>query len=168
MSEQCIYVIRSEGGPLKIGVAKNPKGRLASLQTASASKLHLSFVTDLTEDATAIESAAHHILRLKRLNGEWFAASVDEARQAISDAVRIVGDGKNHQEQTSIFHCQGSDFRNWRARLSLTQQEAANALGVTKRAVQMWEAGERPILRHIGLACAALEAGIPPAGSLAA
>lgn len=49
------------------------------------------------------------------------------------------------------------EFRAWRDRLNLTQQAAADALGTTKRAVQMWEAGDRPILRTVQLATRCLE-----------
>lgn len=60
------------------------------------------------------------------------------------------------------------DFKDWRKRVDMTQSEAADRLGVTKRAVQAWEAGERPILPSTALACAAIEAGLPPVGSGAA
>lgn len=38
-----------------------------------------------------------------------------------------------------------ADFRTARERLGMTQQEIANALEVTLRAVQFWEAGARAI-----------------------
>lgn len=56
------------------------------------------------------------------------------------------------------------EFKTWRNQLDLTQQEAADALGATKRAVQMWEAGDRPISRTVALACAAVKAGLKPIG----
>ncbi len=58
-----------------------------------------------------------------------------------------------------------AEFKNWRDALELTQQEAADALGATKRAVQMWEAGDRPISRTVALACAAVQAGLAPVGN---
>lgn len=56
------------------------------------------------------------------------------------------------------------DLKDWRARLDLTQKAAADALGTTVRAVQMWEAGDRPISRTVALACAAVAAGLKPIG----
>lgn len=56
------------------------------------------------------------------------------------------------------------DFKAWRRRLGITQQAAADALGTTRRAIVMWEAGDRPISRTLALACAAVEAGLPPVG----
>lgn len=58
----------------------------------------------------------------------------------------------------------GEEFKTWRKGQNLTQQEAADALGVTKRSVQLWEADERPISRTVALACAAVQAGLAPFG----
>lgn len=44
------------------------------------------------------------------------------------------------------------DFRNWRKFLDLTQGEAADVLGVTRRAVAKWEAGDAPIDKRTELA----------------
>lgn len=49
------------------------------------------------------------------------------------------------------------EFHDWRKRMGWTQQQAATALDTTKRAVQMWEAGDRPISRVVDLASRYLE-----------
>jgi transcriptional regulator with XRE-family HTH domain len=54
------------------------------------------------------------------------------------------------------------DMRAWRQRLGLTQTKAGEALGVTLRAIQHYEAATRPIPRAIELACWALEHGADP------
>lgn len=56
------------------------------------------------------------------------------------------------------------EFKTWRSRLDMTQQDAADTLGVTKRSVQGWEDGTQPIKRSIALACAAVQAGLKPIG----
>ena len=62
-----------------------------------------------------------------------------------------------------------ADFRSWQARMGLTVRAAAELLGVAPSTVQDWRTGVsrrtgRPIeLPHmLGLACAALAAGIGP------
>jgi transcriptional regulator with XRE-family HTH domain len=59
----------------------------------------------------------------------------------------------------------GEDFKTWRKAMGLTQQQAADAIGVTKRSVQLWEADDQPVSRTVALACAALAAGLKPLGS---
>lgn len=55
-----------------------------------------------------------------------------------------------------------ADFRAWRARMGYTQQQAAQALGVTSRTVKAWEAGKCAPPAFLALACAALAAGLGP------
>ncbi len=43
----------------------------------------------------------------------------------------------------------GSDLRTWRAAHDLTQQQAADLVGVTIHAIQSWEQGVREPPKHI-------------------
>jgi transcriptional regulator with XRE-family HTH domain len=57
------------------------------------------------------------------------------------------------------------DFKRWRKALSLSQKEAAEALGLKRRVVQYYEKGERggekvKIPKTVRLACAALSQGL--------
>lgn len=49
------------------------------------------------------------------------------------------------------------EFKAWRARLQLTQADAAEALAVSKRAVEQWEAGANPIMYVVKLATRCLD-----------
>ncbi len=49
------------------------------------------------------------------------------------------------------------DLRAWRERLGITQQQAANALGITRRGYVKREGGKAPIDREAELACRYLE-----------
>jgi DNA-binding XRE family transcriptional regulator len=49
-------------------------------------------------------------------------------------------------------------FRDWRKRHTYTLDEAAKALGLSRRMVAYYEQGERPIARIVALATRALEA----------
>lgn len=50
------------------------------------------------------------------------------------------------------------DFRDWRERQGYTLDAAAKALGISRRMVAYYEAGDRPIPRVVALATRALEA----------
>lgn len=56
------------------------------------------------------------------------------------------------------------EFKAWRTERGFNLREAAEALGTTLRAVQYWEAGDRPISKTVALACAAISAGLKPIG----
>ncbi len=55
-----------------------------------------------------------------------------------------------------------ADIRAWRAAMAYTQQQAAQALGVSLRTVKAWEAGFAAPPAFLALACAALAAGLGP------
>ncbi len=49
-------------------------------------------------------------------------------------------------------------FYAWRARYGLSLTDAATALGMTRRTISAYGSGQRPIPRHIALACKGWEA----------
>ena len=53
-----------------------------------------------------------------------------------------------------------ADLRAWRAHMGYTQQQAAEALGVSLRTVKSWESGFAAPPAFLALACAALAAGL--------
>lgn len=65
-----IYFVGTEGGPIKIGKAKNVKARLAGIQTGSPYKLEILGVMMGRE---SLEGALHKRFSKHRLEGEWFA-----------------------------------------------------------------------------------------------
>ena len=81
-----VYVIAQERGPVKVGISDKPMFRLRSLQTGHASRLDLKHSRE-ADNAKLVERLAHHALREKRLSGEWFDVTVDEAIAAIESAV---------------------------------------------------------------------------------
>lgn len=83
MSDTCfLYVIGIEGEttPVKIGVAKNTKVRLAQLQTGNPQQLEVKaqYEARSRTEAQVWESNAHDIFADKRLSGEWFSITADD------------------------------------------------------------------------------------------
>ena len=52
------------------------------------------------------------------------------------------------------------EMRELRKRLQLRQQDLADRLGLSKRAIAYYELGQRPIPKVVALASRALEAGL--------
>jgi len=79
-----IYIIGPEGGPYKIGYAADPKARLVNLQVGQAVELKL-FYEEQTETSTAkvIEKMIHRQLAIKRIRGEWFNVTLEEAKEEV-------------------------------------------------------------------------------------
>ncbi len=58
----------------------------------------------------------------------------------------------------------GQDLIDWRRRLGLTQQQAADRLDCGRRSLQNWERPDAVVPGYIALACAAIAHGLPPIG----
>jgi hypothetical protein len=70
-TQQQVYVIQHELGPVKIGIAKQPRKRLNDLQVACPFQLKLR-KTQTTNQAPEIEKFLHNKFKKYRLQGEWF------------------------------------------------------------------------------------------------
>lgn len=75
----CLYAI-SCPGHVKVGIASDPKRRLANLQSAAPFKLTLEYAMRLRSRTAAVlaERTAHDMLREHSTSGEWFSLSADE------------------------------------------------------------------------------------------
>jgi len=70
------FVLNRDSKAIKIGIAKNIRRRLASLQTSSPAELELigSIKTTGTQAARKLESKLHHQFDRWQIRGEWFEA----------------------------------------------------------------------------------------------
>jgi DNA-binding XRE family transcriptional regulator len=84
----CVYVIKSDAGPIKIGISSNPENRLKSLQGSSPYTLTIYFVKAVNGGvAESIERQAHDSLAKNRLRGEWFNVAADDAVYVVNMAI---------------------------------------------------------------------------------
>lgn len=86
--EKCaVYVIRAEGGFVKIGVSANPEQRLAELQTSHPRELLIEYLRWGKErrEAFAVEKICHRQLEQYRATGEWFDVATDIAISTVKD-----------------------------------------------------------------------------------
>ena len=77
-----IYVMGSDGGPLKIGVSNNPDVRRQTVGQRTKRGLTVYEAIEC-DNPYKVEKIAHLMLRDKAVGGEWFNCSVDEALETI-------------------------------------------------------------------------------------
>ncbi len=85
-----VYIMTAEEtGHVKVGYSHHPEVRLT--QIYGHGPLRLVQSSDLRSNAKAVERLAHRLLELadKRISGDWFTASIEEAAAAIGRAERI-------------------------------------------------------------------------------
>lgn len=75
-----IYVIGPTEGPYKIGYSGNPRSRLSSLQTGTTQSLLIHYEEEAeTSKAVVIEKLIHRQLAHKKIRGEWFDVTLEDA-----------------------------------------------------------------------------------------
>lgn len=102
--ERCIYFIQSgTDGPIKIGIARDPNGRLRELQTANAHSLVLLALFVGTEET---ESELHARFASARLEGEWFSPSEELLRYVSLVKTRMApSDWRHGARSVDILTC---------------------------------------------------------------
>lgn len=88
LSEQAfVYVIGSEDGPQKIGIAGDAKRRLGLLQVGNPASLKIfAEIPAMRAEAFIVERKAHDSLKDKHIRGEWFDVLPDDAVAAVKAA----------------------------------------------------------------------------------
>jgi hypothetical protein len=91
MTISYVYAISDEKSKIKIGVSGHPPSRVKQLQFECRNKLTLLHSLKCQEnEAYRIERTAHRLIENKKVSGEWFEVSADEAINAIKDAAETV------------------------------------------------------------------------------
>jgi Meiotically up-regulated gene 113 len=89
-----VYVMGSPRGPVKIGIARNPRRRHQAIQTGSAKPVRLLYSREIPAAlAPSVEGHAHWRVREHRLSGEWFDITYRVAKEAVDIAVELGGAG---------------------------------------------------------------------------
>ena len=83
-----IYVVKSDPGPVKIGIAGKALRRISHLKTSSAYPLAVAYIGEAETGIEALEKRTHEILSDFRMAGEWFSASSEVAVAAVLQAAK--------------------------------------------------------------------------------
>ena len=74
---QNVYIIEHEHGYVKIGVSKNPVGRMSELQTGCPYKLTL-LGEIYADEPFKVEKNLHERFKIKQTRGEWYDLNTRE------------------------------------------------------------------------------------------
>lgn len=88
MTQKLYIIAAGADGPCKIGIATAPSGRLRELQTGHPEALRVWHISECGA-APTLEREMHRYFGAKRLKGEWFSISVDEAMDGLVDICRL-------------------------------------------------------------------------------
>lgn len=89
-----VYVASGRGGLVKVGFSTNAEQRMITLASQERTSVRLEHAEFVPENARLVERVAHVLLREKRERGEWFDVSVDDAVEAVREAVHAVEEGR--------------------------------------------------------------------------
>lgn len=79
-----LYVIGTDGRKQKIGFSKNVEKRLVELQTGNPEKLQIHHTEAVPKDRIRLlERKIHKELGYRRISGEWFDLTADEAKHML-------------------------------------------------------------------------------------
>lgn len=91
MSECYVYIMQSgqRGGPIKIGVAKDPERRIRELQTGNPRTIVLRIKIKMPSRsaAYALEAWFHNKFWAARLEGEWFQSKLCNIKKAVDSYI---------------------------------------------------------------------------------
>lgn len=127
-----LYAISDGAGAVKIGVSGKVQHRLRALQVSHARALTLICSFPVLE-AKHAERYVHTLLADKRLLGEWFDITADEARTAIEAALGATAPD-----------APGFPLRCWRLRKRMTLLDVARLLQTTEATISRVESGANP------------------------
>lgn len=89
-----LYVIAGpDRHPVKLGFSAQPEKRVGQLQTGSSVILSLHHTEEVADSQVKIaEKALHRLLGFRRLSGEWFDLTVEEAISEVEHIRMTHGD----------------------------------------------------------------------------
>lgn len=162
LSQNYIYLIGSDDGPLKVGVSVNPGSRVRTLQGAHPHELRV-MQTWRSDHARAIETAAHIALREFRVRGEWFNTTEDVARSLIERLMnqkavalpdsRIGGVPKRPWKRTVRFKPTHSPISSYTDVINQFPSRAilAATIGIPQSTIRAWRSRDSIPASYFGL-----------------
>ncbi len=79
LKNKYLYVLEFTNGTVKIGITKEKEKRMKAISSASGMNITRSYFTEIIDRVQDLETELHRHFKDKRLNGEFFSISFEEA-----------------------------------------------------------------------------------------
>lgn len=79
LKNKYLYVLEFSNGTVKIGITKEKEKRMKAISSASGMDVTRSYFTEKIDNVQNLETEIHKNFKDKRLNGEFFSVSFEEA-----------------------------------------------------------------------------------------
>jgi hypothetical protein len=94
MGAEFLYVVRRESdGARKVGYSLSPETRLIAIKGEQRCPCVIEFAGQCAANAQFAEKHAHALLWPHRIEGEWFAVTLDTAQEAVISALDVASRG---------------------------------------------------------------------------
>lgn len=135
---------------------KNPTFKIKTLKVIALYQLSVTFGDETTMDINLAEIIDRYPALSPLKDPKIFAlAHVDEFGSSImwTDEIDLAGDNLRAEAVEQAGGISHERIWDWMHRNKLTLDTAAEALGISRRMVAYYRNGEKPIPKHIWLAC---------------
>lgn len=104
-TDALVYAVKSEKGPIKIGMSRNVNVRVEALSGGPYGACNPFHTVSPPEGCSAflIERITHRLLSDARISGEWFDTSEKQAIEALAEATRIAADSDEASARAEAF-----------------------------------------------------------------
>lgn len=89
LKNKYLYVLEFTNGTVKIGITKEKERRMKAISSASGMDITRNFFTEKIDNVQDLETELHRYFKNKRLNGEFFDVSFEEAVEEVKKRTKM-------------------------------------------------------------------------------
>lgn len=89
LKNKYLYVLEFTNGTVKIGITKEKERRMKAISSASGMNITRSYFTEEIDNVQNLETELHRHFKNKRLNGEFFDISFEDAVKEVKKRTKI-------------------------------------------------------------------------------
>ena len=131
-----VYVLAGDGR-VKVGRSHDPGARARTLGLAAGAVYRLHHATAARDDAVMVEGLAHQLLNAKRIAGEWFDVTPQEAVAAVEKAIKMVREGHTPDRSNDLFNLRlSAEYLHWLDEMRRKEGDIPNRPEMARRCIE--------------------------------